>query len=280
MEEIGSNIRTGQSLAVVMGAGGMAMAVARRLGNGYRILLSDKDSAHLDRAVSALRSEGHDAFGVPCDVTSADDVRRVADAARVAGPVRALAHVVGVSPSLGDGPTVMRVNLRGPALTATAFAGVLEPQSAAVFISSLAAHAAPLPEALLDVLDDPLSDHLVERIEERIGEPLDSTRAYQLSKAALNRLCQRLASSWGKRGLRIVSLSPGIIATPMGAAEFGSEQKLALFRRTPLQREGTMVEISDAVEFLLSEKASFISGTDLLVDGGLAAAAKFVDQNS
>ena len=277
MEEIGSNIRTGQSLAVVMGAGGLAMAIARRLGNSYRILLTDKDSAHLEGSVSALRSEGHDAFGIPCDVTSADDVHRVADAAKSVGPVGALAHVVGVSPSLGDGPTVMRVNLRGPALTAAAFAGVLEPRSAAVFISSLAAHASPLPEDLLGVLDVPLADDLVERLEERIGEPLDSTRAYQLSKAALNRLCQRLASNWGQRGLRIVSLSPGIIATPMGAAEFGSEQKLALFRRTPLEREGTMVEICDAVEFLLSERASFISGTDLLVDGGLAAAAKFGD---
>jgi NAD(P)-dependent dehydrogenase (short-subunit alcohol dehydrogenase family) len=80
-------------------------------------------------------------------------------------------------------------------------------------------------------------------------------------------------SDWGDRGARIVSLSPGLIATTMGALEFAnSPQKRQLYEQTPLQREGTMVEIADAVEFLTSDRASFISGTDLLVDGGIAAA--------
>jgi len=118
---------------------------------------------------------------------------------------------------------------------------------------------------------------LVERVEVALGGSLGSTQAYQLTKAALNRLCVRRAGQWGRRGLRIVSLSPGLIATPMGAREFQNPQKLELFRQTPLGREGTMVEICDAVEFLLSDRASFISGTDLLVDGGIAAAVKFGD---
>jgi len=277
VEEIGSNVRTGQPLAVVMGAGGMAMAVARRLGNTYRLMVVDRDGAHLAEQVAALRNQGHDASGVQCDVTDVDGVQRVADAAAAAGPVRALAHVVGVSPSLGDGPTVLRVNLRGPALVADALLAVLAPGAAAVFISSLAAHAASIPDELVAVLDDPLAPDLVARVEAVIGGPLDSTRAYQLSKAALNRLCERRAAQWGSRGLRIVSLSPGLIASPMGAVEYRNPQKMELFRKTPLGREGTMVEICDAVEFLLSERASFISGTDLLVDGGVAAAVKFGD---
>ena len=71
-----------------------------------------------------------------------------------------------------------------------------------------------------------------------------------------------------------MSLSPGLIATPMGAAEFQNPQKMALFQSSPLGREGTVVEICDAVEFLLSDRASFISGTDLLVDGGITSAVR------
>ena len=93
---------------------------------------------------------------------------------------------------------------------------------------------------------------------------------------ALIRMCQRRAATWGARGARILSLSPGLIATPMGALEFQNRpQKYTLLATTPIKREGTMLEIADAVEFLLSDRASFISGIDLLVDGGLAAAMRY-----
>ena len=73
-----------------------------------------------------------------------------------------------------------------------------------------------------------------------------------------------------------MSLSPGLIATPMGALEFRNRpQKYTLLATTPIKREGTMLEIADAVEFLLSDRASFISGIDLLVDGGLTAAIRY-----
>ena len=81
--------------------------------------------------------------------------------------------------------------------------------------------------------------------------------------------------AWAERGARIVSLSPGMIATPMGAIELASQpEKRRLLEATPLGREGTMVEIADAVEFLVSDRASYITGTDILVDGGVAAAVR------
>jgi NAD(P)-dependent dehydrogenase (short-subunit alcohol dehydrogenase family) len=273
VEAIGSNVRTGQTLAVVMGAGGMAMAVARRLGDTHRVMIVDRDAGHLERQVASLRGEGHDASGVVCDVTDADDVQRVADAAQSAGPVRALAHVVGVSPSLGDAATILRVNLRGPALVAEAFLPILGPGCAAVFISSLAAHLGSFSDDILGVVDEPLAPDLVDRME-RVVHGFTPIDAYQFSKIGLMRMVARGAAFWGSRGARIVSLSPGLIATPQGAVEFQNPQKLALYQLTPLQREGTMIEIADAVEFLLSDRASFITGTDLLVDGGVAAAAR------
>ena len=106
---------------------------------------------------------------------------------------------------------------------------------------------------------------------DRLLRELDGAKAYQLSKAALVRMCRDRAAAWGARGARIVSLSPGLIATPMGALEFAAQpEKRRLLPLTPLGREGTMVEIADAVEFLLSDRASFITGIDLLVDGGIS----------
>src|SRR5579875_51444 len=99
----------------------MAMAIARRLGVSYRLLLADRDRPHLEEQVERLRLEGHDANGVVCDVTDPVAVSGLAEAARDAGPIKALAHVVGLSPSMADGPTILRVDLLGAALVADAF---------------------------------------------------------------------------------------------------------------------------------------------------------------
>lgn len=274
MARIGTNERTGQGLAVVVGAGGMGMAVARRLGNTHRLLLADRDAAHLERQIAALRAEGHDARGAVCDVVDAVAVRVLAKEAAAAGPLTALAHVVGLSPSMADGATILRVNLMGPTLVADALGACIAPGGAGLFVSSLAAHLVRFAPEVEAALGDALAGDVVARVESALGRALDSSAAYQLSKLGVIRLCRKRAAEWGARGARILSLSPGLIATPMGAREFEAQpEKRRLFEMTPLGREGTLVEIADAVEFLLSERASFISGVDLRVDGGLGAAA-------
>lgn len=125
------------------------------------------------------------------------------------------------------------------------------------------------------ILDAPLEPGFLDAIEAAVGEPVNSQLAYQLSKSSLNRMVQRRAGAWGVRGLRINSLSPGLIATPMGALEFERQpMKYDLLAATPITREGTMVEIADGVEFLTSSRASFITGIDLLIDGGVTAALR------
>jgi NAD(P)-dependent dehydrogenase (short-subunit alcohol dehydrogenase family) len=253
----------------------MAMAIARRLGTSYRVLLADRDGEHLERQVAAMRGEGHDAGGVVCDVTDAGAVQALAGEAQETGPVRALAHVVGLSPSMADGADILRVNLRGATLVADAFFELAQPGTAAVFVASLAAHVSEIPDALKHAIEDPLAPDFVYRVEAAADGKLASGLAYQISKFGLIRMCQRRAPEWGDRGARILSLSPGLIATPMGAREFEAQpSKRRLLELTPLGREGTMVEIAEVVDFLISDRASFISGVDLLVDGGLAAAVR------
>jgi len=262
-------------LAVVVGAGGMGTAIARRLSQQYRVLLADVDEQRAVSAAVMLSEDGGSVSGVQCDVTSSASVARLADEVQSQGGFRVLAQVAGLSPTMGDFDRIIRVNLVGPSLVAEALLPHAKPGAAAIMISSLAAHLCTFPEAVLNVLRDSAASHdLPNRLRAVIGEDrANPNTAYQLSKFGLLMLCRRRAADWGARNCRIVSLSPGIIATPMGAREFQSNAtKQRLFELSPAKREGTMNEIADVVEFLASERASFISGTDILVDGGLAGA--------
>jgi NAD(P)-dependent dehydrogenase (short-subunit alcohol dehydrogenase family) len=262
-------------LAVVVGAGAMGMAIARRLGQRHRLILAEVDGQRLEAAAATLKSEGIWVVPVVCDVTQATSVNVLAQVVSNHGPMRTLAHVAGLSPSMADWRTIMLVNLVGPTLMADALLPLVTQGSAAIFVASLAAHLAVPEPRVMQVLDEPLKQGFLAALVETLGQEPSTQQSYQLSKTALVRLCQRRAIAWGERHARIVSLSPGLIATPMGALEFRNPFKYELLAKTPLQRQGGMPEIADAVEFLASDRASFISGIDLLVDGGLNAASHF-----
>ena len=267
----GSAGRPDLALAVVVGAGAMGTAVAARLAQSHRVLLADLDGARAGAVAEMLRQGGADADGLACDVTSAQSVGALAAEVAARGGLGVLAHVAGLSPSLGDYATIMRVNLMGPALVAEALLPLAGQGSAAILIASLAAHSYQPSAEALHVLAQPAAPDLAERLAAVLGEEATPAMAYTHSKHGLLLYARRQAAAWGARGARIVTLSPGMIATPQGALEFaGSEGKRRMFAATPLKREGTLLEIADAVDFLASPRASFISGTDLLVDGGLA----------
>ena len=275
MNEPGGNDRPDWPLAVVVGAGGMGRVVARRLGLSHRLLVADRDHDHAERFCALLREDGHDAQAVGCDVTVPQDVAQLASRAASSGPVRALAHVVGLSVGAADFRAIMAVNLVGAAAVAQAFREIMAPGGCGVFIASSAAHMGPVPDDLWPLLQNPLEQDFVAELEAKLGDQATAGLAYSYSKAALIRMCQAGAAAWGARGLRIVSLSPGLIATPMGAEAYKhAPMKRKLFEAIPLEREGTMLEIANVVDFLLSDAASFISGADILVDGGMIGALR------
>ena len=272
MHVIGTSDRPDLPLAVVIGAGSMGMAVARRLAQRRRVLLADLRGDHAEAQVAQLRAEGCDASGIACDVTDPAAVRALAERTADLGGLGVLAHVAGLSPSLGDFTAIMRVNLTGVALVAEALLPLARQGGAAILIASLAAHNYRPSDAIAAILRDPAAPDLADRLAAELGaERATPQMAYVHSKWGILAYARRHAAAWGAKGARIVSLSPGLIATTQGALEFEkSEGKRAIYAQTPVAREGTMLEVADAVEFLASERASFISGTDLLVDGGLA----------
>ncbi len=272
MHTIGTSDRPDLSLAVVIGAGALGMAMARRLAQGQRVLLVDVDADKVEANAAAMRAEGCDAQSYACDVTSLDAVAALAEDVARRGGLGVLAYVAGLSPSAASFDAIIRVNLMGAALVCEALLPHTRPGSAAVLISSLAAHGHPPNGEMQAILREASLPDLAERLAAAMGEQATPQMAYVLSKWGMNQYCRIQASVWGEKGARIVSLSPGLIATPMGALEFEkSPGKKAMYEKSPMKRECTMLEIADALEFLASARASFISGTDLLVDGGLGA---------
>lgn len=270
---IGTSARPDHPLAVVIGAGGLGMAVARRLALGHRVLLADVNGEAAEERAAQMRVEGCDAAAIACDVTDRAAVAALAQAVAERGGFRALVYVAGLSPSAAGFHAILRVNLMGAARVCEALLPLAATGSAALLISSLAAHGyKPAPE-VAELLKDASAEDLADRAFAAMGEQAIPQLAYPVSKWGMNLYARRHAAAWGARGARILSLSPGLIATPMGAIEFAkSPGKRAMYEKSPLARECTMLEIADVAEFLVSPRASFISGTDVLVDGGLNAA--------
>jgi NAD(P)-dependent dehydrogenase (short-subunit alcohol dehydrogenase family) len=262
-----------QKVSVVTGgSGGMGKACARLLVKQGAVIIADVKEREIEAAAAELRGGGGEVTAAICDVSSAASVAALAQKAAAAGQVQALVHTAGLSPTMADGPRIMNVNLVGSALIEQAFLPLMSPGGGAVFIASMAGHTAPNGAAAYSVLEDPLHPELQSKLEAVAGA-IDPGASYGLSKQGVIQLCQRAVSAWAKRGARINSISPGLIDTNMGKLEFAHQEMMALMlQKTPVGRWGTAEEIAQVAVFLCSEQASFVTGIDILVDGGMTNA--------
>ena len=221
-----------------------------------------------------LKDPGIDGtIGVSCDITEPTALDALAERIADLGPFRALAHAAGLSPTMASPRRIVEVNLLGTVRLLDLFEPLVTPGSAAVCFASSAAYfpLEALGPELAQLVHEIRDPGFLDRAAALLS---DSGLAYAWSKKAVHVAAAEAAVRWGPRGGRVVSLSPGLIDTPMGRQEFDRQPVMKeMLDRTPLGRLGTAPEIASVVAFLLSDDASFVSGIDVLVDGALGAAS-------
>lgn len=253
----------------------MGRACASRMGaEGDSILLTDVGAAALEATTRELARAGIEAEGFVCDIAEAGAGAAIADALRAGPPLGALVHTAGLSPVMADWRKIVAVDLVGTARVLDAVLPFVGPGSAAVCIASMAGHLMPPHPEVAALMADPLRPDLLDALDALPGRPVSHpAAAYSHAKRAVRALVARSAAAWGAHGARIVSLSPGMITTAMGRLEFEQQPAMQmLLDETPLARLGDAEEIASVVAFLCSPAASFVTGCDLLVDGGVCAA--------
>jgi NAD(P)-dependent dehydrogenase (short-subunit alcohol dehydrogenase family) len=262
----------------IIGVGGMGAAVARRMGAGRVLVLGDVNKALVNSVAQQLSDDGHRVVTGNIDVTSRESVTEFARMAASCGRVTSVVHTAGLSPQQGPPEVVLAVDLLGVALTLEVFGDVIEPGGAGVVIASIAGHfLPPIPQDVEQQLATVSADELLGLPECGPEVITSSQAAYPFAKRANHLRVAAAASQWGRRGARINSISPGVIATALDRQELAGpsgDGMRSMIDGSGVRRVGTPDDIAAAAEFLLSPAASFITGADLLVDGGVVAAVR------
>lgn len=267
-----------KKVVVIVGSGGIGLAIARRQGIGKTLLLADINEKALNTAVSVLRDASYEVETRHVDVASRQSVRALAATALALGDVVEVINTAGLSPNMASVEKILEVDLYGVAVMLEEFGHVIARGGAGLTISSMAGYMMPaLPPEQDHALAYTPSDDVL-KLPFLSGSAIPNTLvAYMLAKRANHLRVQAAAMIWGERGARVNSISPGIIVTPLAQHELNSEIGeiyRAMVAASPVKRMAPPDEIATAAAYLLGPDAGFVTGSDLLIDGGVIAAMK------
>lgn len=266
------------NVCVITGGGsGIGLATAKCMPKDKILVISGRTQAKLDEAVAELEALGYEAYGVPCDVSVRRDVHELAVIASLKGTITNVIHVAGVSPSMAGPETIIRINALGTVYVNTEFRKYLQPGSVIVDIASNSAYALPSMPLIKGTyeLAETDEDKFVERLlRGSVGRDdyEKSGLAYSFSKNFVVWYAQKCAFEYGPTGIRVCSVSPGLVATGMGNAEKEASAELGftakMIEQAAESRMGKPEELGFAIATIADERNGYLAGVDVLVDGG------------
>jgi NAD(P)-dependent dehydrogenase (short-subunit alcohol dehydrogenase family) len=267
------------SVVVVIGAGSIGQAIARRVSAGKHVLLADLKQDNADAAAKVLREAGFNVSTAMVDISSRESIHALVGTATSLGDVTGLIHAAGVSPSQASPATILRVDLYGTAVILEEFGSVIAPGGSGVVIASQSGHRlGALTEEQNEALAITPADELLALPWLQPDQVTDSLNAYQLAKRGNSLRVMFEAVRWGERGARINTISPGIVITPLAKDELSGprgEGYRRMIELSPLGRAATPDEVGNVGALLMGADGAFITGSDFLMDGGVTASYRY-----
>lgn len=266
-----------RDVIALLGAGSMGTAIARRIAAGKTLLLGDIREKNLARVANDLRTSGYAVETMTVNALDKASVEAFAEKAASLGPVKYFIDTAGASPNQTSPEHILELDMVGTGYAVDAFGRVMAPGGAGLIISSQTGYMYPIPnETELEILKTPTEGLMDLPIIKDVAMQ-NSGLAYMIAKRVNHLQAQKAAATtWKARRARINTISPGVIVTPLAYDEFAAagEGYQKMIDSSAAERTGTSDEIAEAGAFLLGEHAGFITGTDLLIDGGVIAAIR------
>lgn len=263
-----------KKVVVLFGAGAIGVTIARKVGSGKHILVADLKAENAKKVADTLEMSGYDSSIITCNISSKEDIVKVARKAMEIGEVTNLIQAAGVSPSQAPVETILKCDLYGTAVILEEFGKIIAKGGSCIVISSQSGHRLPAltMEENHQLATTPVDELLSLPIVKQTMELGDTLRAYQISKRGNVLRVSGQAPVWGNRGARINSISPGIVITPLAHEELNGPRGAgyrAMLAKNPVRRAGTPDEVSGLAAFLMNnDEAGYITGADFLQDGG------------
>lgn len=258
-----------KDIVLVTGAaGGIGLTCVHGL-KDYNLVITDYNSDVVAKTVEQLKTDGYSVTGIACDITDKTSIDKLVKFTGEQGNLKGIIHAAGVSGTVGNPKLVFDINLLASYNLVQAFKPHLGEGSSVVLLSSMMGHTVPPNPVYDEALRNPHNADAYEVIEKFIENNADNM--YNFSKRGVLLMTKDFAMELGRLGARISAISPGVIMTPMSkkALEEHPEVMQQTLDMTPLHRYGQPEDIAQVARFLISDEASFISGTDIIVDGGV-----------
>ncbi len=269
-----------KKVCVITGGGsGMGLAAAKFISKEKIIVVTGRTLSKLENAVKELTELGYEAYAKTCDTSVRAQVRELAEYAASLGEITNVINSAGLSPAMAEPEKIVRVNALGTVYINEEFSKLMNAGSVIVDISSNSAYILPdfLANKKVFALADVCEDKFIKKIlslPNKLKGYKASGLAYGLSKKFVVWYAAKSAFELGKKGIRVCSLSPGLIATDMGNLE--AEEGGSLINTTAEKRMGTPEELGYAIATVADERNGYLAGVDVLVDGGSVIGKAFV----